>query len=288
MDSNKDKVLIAGPWVSEFGWELMRWQGHIRHLSKSYGATLVLGQEGHSYLYKDFADDFIGHSIEVDSKDRWTAKVGGEPLNFSPIKAIDLWVKSRNFDSYDYIKPSSSVCASSNLEQEFFKYGNSENKKNKIIFHARKSIQNTHGPDRDWHYNNWLSLLGGLRGDLDHDFEFVSIGSKEAAIHIEDTKDQRGIPLEELADLLGSSLLLLGPSSGPHHFAALCGCPSLVWTDNIVWNLGSQKGNNWARYHYHWNPFETSIHVLDKCNWQPTPNEVLIPAINMIAKPKEK
>ncbi len=36
-----EKLLLAGPWVGEFGWELFCWQGHLRRISKNYNKTIV-------------------------------------------------------------------------------------------------------------------------------------------------------------------------------------------------------------------------------------------------------
>ena len=37
-DSNQ---LIAGPFLGEFGWELMQWQGYLRQMSKFYKHVIV-------------------------------------------------------------------------------------------------------------------------------------------------------------------------------------------------------------------------------------------------------
>jgi len=39
--NGKNDCLIAGPFLGEFGWELMQWQGYIRQLSKFYKNTIV-------------------------------------------------------------------------------------------------------------------------------------------------------------------------------------------------------------------------------------------------------
>ena len=51
-------TLIAGPFLGEFGWELMQWQGYIRYLSKFYKEVIVYGRSSSAYLYKDFVSEF--------------------------------------------------------------------------------------------------------------------------------------------------------------------------------------------------------------------------------------
>jgi hypothetical protein len=59
--------LIAGPFLGEFGWELMQWQGYIRQLSKFYKHTIVYGRPSSSYFYKDFVSEF--RELNVSSWD---------------------------------------------------------------------------------------------------------------------------------------------------------------------------------------------------------------------------
>ena len=55
--------LIAGPFLGEFGWELMQWQGYIRQLSKFYKHVIVYGRPSSAFLYKDFVSEFIEMNI---------------------------------------------------------------------------------------------------------------------------------------------------------------------------------------------------------------------------------
>ena len=54
-----DKVLIAGPWVGEFGWELLAWQGYIRSLSRNFDKTIIICARSSKGIYLDFADEFL-------------------------------------------------------------------------------------------------------------------------------------------------------------------------------------------------------------------------------------
>ena len=56
-------LLVAGPFLGEFGWELMQWQGYIRQLSKFYEHVTVYGRSSSAFLYKDFVSEFIEMDI---------------------------------------------------------------------------------------------------------------------------------------------------------------------------------------------------------------------------------
>ena len=102
------------------------------------------------------------------------------------------------------------------------------------------------------------------------------MGSVEESDYIEGVEDDlRGIPLETLANVLANTKLLVSPSSGLAHFASLCGCPHIVFSDKRRWNLGCKKGTNWTRYKRYWNPFQTECTVLDEHNWKPPVSRVL-------------
>src|SRR4051794_29847562 len=65
--AGESNCLIAGPFVGEFGWELMQWQGYLRQLSKFYSKTIVYGRHSSAYFYRDFATEF--HAVNVTSWD---------------------------------------------------------------------------------------------------------------------------------------------------------------------------------------------------------------------------
>ena len=56
-------TLFAGPFLGEFGWELLCWQGFVRKVSRRYKTVIVYCPEGREALYRDFADRIIPHSF---------------------------------------------------------------------------------------------------------------------------------------------------------------------------------------------------------------------------------
>ena len=65
------QILLAGPWVGEFGWELMGWQARLRFLSKT-SDVIVACQMGHESLYQDFAKDIVYFDPPQGSPNMWT------------------------------------------------------------------------------------------------------------------------------------------------------------------------------------------------------------------------
>jgi ADP-heptose:LPS heptosyltransferase len=244
------KILLAGPWVGEFGHELFCWQAYVRKLSREFKKTIIVGRPGHKYLYEDFCSEYI----EFDPK---SYKTNGRfcidaesPSDI--IKNIDhTFYFDGNFDigvSYSKKEPKNNLLLSI---QEFYKYEFKGNKNYDLIFHCRNKST---GPDRNWSKECWHKLYESLPARL----KIACIGNSEA-FYIEGTDDLRGIEIKELVGILNQSKLIIGPSSGPMHLASLCGMTHLVWS--IEYNR--------RRYESEWNPFKTKVIFHSDGGWNP-------------------
>jgi hypothetical protein len=89
---------------------------------------------------------------------------------------------------------------------------------------------------------------------------------------IEGTEDKRGIPLQELMDLMASVHVIVGQSSGVMHLATLCGLRQVVWAEDnkTYFNEKLEK-----RYKETWNPLGTPVSWVQSDNWCPEPGDVI-------------
>jgi len=245
--------MMCGPFYGEFGWELMKWQGHLRWLSKSYPID-VRCVKGKEFLYEGFARKVIPVDQPWDTPDKW--------------RPIDRHSGSN-------IQPSKGICERGDLPQTFIKYG--EKKQNvgfDVLLHARtcqRKCDDVTG-SRAWEMSNWKTLEREL---TNQGLRVAFIGSKRGSVSYGEEFDKRGVPLKTLANIMASSKVIVGPSSGPMHYASLCGLPHVVWTDKRKWNVGGIRTTNWNRYKKYWNPHKTPCTVMDTCNWDPSPKRVL-------------
>ena len=246
--------MIAAPFLGEWGWQLMRWQAHLRFL----GVETVYCQSGFSYLYEDFAE-VIECNVNVLRKDKWYGE--------------DHSDRMMPWDNAD-IKPSKAVCENRKLEQKFVQYGKLRYGKVMdfdILLHDRMAKRKCDKKTGDRRYKYWSELCKNFNG-----LKVGWVGTRaEAGKPLEIGKDLRDLPLKTLADLLANSKLIIGPSSGVMHFASLCNTPHLVWTDRRKWNLGCAKSTNYNRYMKTWNPFGAQAVVLDDEGWQPSVERVM-------------
>jgi len=249
LNSFKTSTLIAVE-AGEFGWIVSSWVGYVRKASRNYTHTIICCRPENWYLYADFGELLI-QRIPKGKPDRWLedfkkhAKVPKSLL--------------REWEGAKVITPTKGRCMSN--KREYRKYGtNSPDLQYDLIIHARavtryKGDKRNHGPE--WYSKLLQSLPDGLR--------VGSMGT--VSHHIKGTDDLRGIKMSKLCDIMASSRLIIGPSSGPMHLASHCGCPHLVWTtDKFQKSIG---GTNKDRYKKLWNPFNTKVKVIDKYGWKP-------------------
>jgi hypothetical protein len=244
--------LFAGPWVGEFGWELFGFQGYVRHMAKkkNYDEIIVSSRSGHEILYQDFMTQFVPHDPASTQTDMHRLKGWKyDRMHDNYISSKDTWISP---DSYRTQK------------HEFVNYGYpSEELHYDLLIHARSTGK--HRTDvRNWPEEKWDDLIKKLKTHYGNELSIGCIGSPHAALHMKDTTDLRGISLEKLTNILASSSLLIGPSSGPMHLGSLCRIPHVVWAQQKGWAI-----DNKARYETVWNPFDTPIKFIGKHSWQP-------------------
>jgi hypothetical protein len=258
------KILAAGPWVGEFGWELFSFQCNVRAIAKEYDEVIVSSRKGNYILYKDFASDYIPFELTVVNSENGKTYLKDEIDCFSGYEFTDRYDPSNREKSTVWFDKSS--------KPEFIKFGR-KNAKHKydIVIHARNIPSKSNDQkilskkvQRNWGEKNWKVLVEHFRGQ---GLKICSIGTKDAAFHIKGTVDKRGVSLKEVVNIMRSSTLIVGPSSGPMHLATLCDCPQYVWT---------HKDGIRRRYKKVWNPFGTRSDVLlvgDKMN--PPPKRII-------------
>ena len=241
MTDKKDKILLAGPWVGEFGWELFGFQAYIRYLSQFYKETHVISRPGHEILYADFSTKFY----EFDPKSSDTSLYMCNNMQGSPSDLIKSIKTDEHFSGNFGIGVRYDGVTVNDLhglfkKQVFHKYtAQSSADKIDILMHPRNKIQDTH---RNWDMEKWKELIDLLSLK----YSIAIIGDKNVPM-FDGAIDLRNIPLSMLVSYMCNSKLIVGPSSGPMHLASLCGAPHLVWTSGI----------NRLRYEKWWNPFNT-------------------------------
>ncbi len=267
---NNKKILFAGPWVGEFGWELFHWQGFLRKISTNYSKVIICCRQGQEGLYLDFASDFVFHNIKGTSECDQMHDI----QNPEELKRIEDLVPHNAY----ILRP---IGAHPLSRQEFIRFGEQNlHSMYDVVFHPR---DRSFGTVRNWSENKWVELLQKL---AENNYKIACIGLNKDTLSLKSTvfDDFRDIPILECVHLLASSSLVIGPSSGPMHLASLCGTSHLVWTDKNKYAKGER---NRSKYKNSWNPLNSKAYILDYFDFDPPVIKVL-GEIRRILKEKNK
>jgi len=255
-------TLFAGPFVGEFGFELFEWQGYLREMAKDYDEVIISSRTKHEIIYKDFCTKFVPFDAELRKCAGWTnydfKYKGGLHEIFRPTKIIYIDNEGDANETFKGVVP------------KFISYGEKIlDFKVDIIIHARMvlSMNDSYKLSRNWSKVKWESLIKKIQAN---GLTIGSIGVSGFSEYIEGTKNFMDLDLEKLSNVLSSSKVIVGPSSGPMHFATLCKCPQFVWTSNVH-GIGNQNRSNYEKF---WNPFSTKTYIYDDGGWDPEVNFV--------------
>lgn len=260
------KILIAGPCISEFGWELMEWQGFVRAHADKHDHTIVCSTEGLGALYADYSSTFIGHKIS-GNRDCHRMREITNPAEMQRVMSL-----LKEFEMV-YEKAGCEVTRISPLLpenkavgqrrpidiQRFIKFGRRKSDQTyDVVIHARNRPTTFAFEGHNYPLAKWNELIDLLReAGLT---KIVAIGTKEQSHIPAGVEDKRGIDLGDVMDIMASARLAIGPSSGPIHLASLCGTPHVVWARNR--QQSAVQTRNKERYEDYWNPHKTPVNVI--------------------------
>ena len=269
----KDKLTVTfGPWFGELGHELYKYNCYLRgyFAQNKFLKVIALCRKGRGILYEDFADEVVELECSGEISCRHKCRSIKEPEIKNAQDALNkikpdyhIYTKGSYFINYANqinLPPLKNISPMFNILGEV-----KEDLKYDFVVHARNLIKEPRkgyklDTLRNWELEKWNQLISKF-----DNLKIACVGSLESSLIVEGCDDHRGKDLKFLADILRSSGLIVGPSSGPMHFASLCDCALAVWD-----NCKSQR-----RYTKSWNPFRSKVHYY---NNTPLENDPYKPA----------
>ena len=263
------RALLAGPCISEFGWEICEWQGHVRKMAQSHDAVVVCSTAGHAPLYTDLNPIFIPHHV-IGRRDCHRMRPGSvtNPIELQRVQhELDLHVAEYQREGCTITRispipqPGKAIGTRRPIEKQLFvKYGDATRVEEpySIIIHARAKCVDYMCDGDDYPEAKWLELLRQL---VSAGFtRIAAIGLPTASIAPAGVADLRGSSLQHTMDLMAAATVVVGPSSGPMHLASLCGTPHVVWATDRYQSAISKRNKD--RYETYWHPLPTPVKVL--------------------------
>jgi hypothetical protein len=253
-----DKIAFAGPWIGEFGWEIMTWVPYLRKLSHDYDKMYISTFPGVEALYSGFhcEIEFMprGHDCRLDE---WESR---ELWHDILMEASAGNVTNENWEAYqtNHITPIKKY----HIDGEYARYGSPVVKDVAVLFHARGIEKRAF---KNWSREKWTRLAkefpgAGSIGSLD---DLMVSGGDVAH------RDCRGEKLQNQMDLIASASIVIGQSSGIMHLALMCGTPIATWGDCNNFGESLEK-----RYKETWNPFHTPVTWIGD-TWDPDPEDIM-------------
>lgn len=258
---NKDvknmRILLAAPFVGEFGWELFSWQGYVRRrfVTGGFDEVVVLTGPGRDALYDDMpafcrvvdmsALPGIAYNngrLLLETKRVVSAETLREAV--TPIVEKVASELGRRGD-VEILWPSYAcdILACDDQTQTFHCY---------------------HRPMPDAPTAPWIVSVRRTRDAVAANWSIAQWESfenalRKAGVHVTVYPEQA----EQAIAALSHCDLAVGQSTGGLHLASLCNCPHVVWSAfrgcrQTPWEITISQ-----RYETFWNPFGTPVRVHD-------------------------
>ena len=258
---SRKKVLIAGPYVGEFGHEIMDFQSYVRWLKPKYETVHVITFPGREPLYR-------GCVVHAHSYDLTTAGYLYGRITYREIREHALkFARQHGIEAYDLL--STAHLATRWHRRLLFRQAHEVFKPlapvapgRKILFHFR-SIAKL-GPDTTRNYRPELAAEVCQLCQT-HGLDIACIGHPKFALCPSGCEDYRTENLEQTIARLAACRFVVGELSGPLHLAAYCAKPIVVWVPEAC-----RLGNAFKR-----NPFNVPVVVVRDDTTNPSPEEVV-------------
>lgn len=272
------RVLVVPPYLGEFGWELMNWQGRVRRIAarKFYRQIVVCASPDRRPLYAGRAED--GHLVfcpvhldapGIASEDHRIDEQGNR-LDPARLRDLSCTAGRRACEHFgidvahaDFLTPDyhGSLWPTDRAHQLFSELRQSSSIDTDILLVPReRRVALERNQPRTW----WDDLAARIR-------------SAELVVEIYSP------PLENAIRQLSRARLAVGASTGGLHLASLCRCPHFVWGSGADDRWTALNISNRQRYETVWNPFGTPCRY-DECGWRPSVDYVFHKALHALAE----
>ena len=262
------KILIAGPWISELGWELMVWQAAVRYkrLNGHYDQTYVITFPGRDVLYETC--HIFNHTFELKNASFSIGKVDSSIQS----QLLNACIEKYNIhEPYDLFSPNALLTYYSRVMRKLFRKGltfisyhsSIFPKQYDLIFHFRAFDKKGDINSKNSQKDKADSLVQFY---LKQGLKIGCIGYPNYCYIAEGADNLQSVDLGKTIDIINKTHLVVGGSSAPMHLACLCECPIVLWTGPPF---------NAKRYLTYWNPFKSDVFIVTEKSFNPELNDII-------------
>jgi len=266
---SRKPILIVGPYVGEFGHEIMDFQSYVRRFRRKYREVHVITFPGREPLYRGC----IVHTHGFDLK---TAGYIYGRISDSEIRhyARDF-ARARRIANYDLFSTAHLHTRWHRRllfrqEHEVIRPVQAVPPNDKIVFHFRHIEKEGNDKTRNFRPDLAQAVCNLCR---ERGWELACIGHPKYALCPGGCEDCRTDDLERTVAVISACKLVAGELSGPLHLAAYCARPIAIWAP------GEQR----IAYTFKRNPFNARIFVVRNDTTNPSPDEIVGKLENAVA-----
>lgn len=255
----KSDTLIVGPYVGEFGWEIMEWIPYVRMIAKRYKRVIAISYTNSRYFYSN--SEFFPTNLELGSSGFGFGEI---PKSLEK-KIISSCAQAYGLQHFDLFKPSFLNRISKFLigKKKYLVYReDSLNMEIDILFHFRNFTRED-GDYKNYPKEDCDKLVDNF---VDKNFNVACIGHPKYSYCPKNASDLRSNDFKLTIAAMSASKLVVGGSSGPIHLACLCNKPIVTW---ISEEFGAE------RYRSYWNPFKVPVYIVSEKTFRPPKDQII-------------
>ena len=262
------RVLMTAPYIGEFGWELLSWQGRVRQrfYAGGFDRLVVMGTPGKSAFYEDMPTEYVEVDLSAvpgsPCEDRRAAGPKSDPLPADQLRekvrpiVDDMAQRLRERgDEIETFWPEydGTIHPYHEPHQRFVRFRLPATEVLPAPWVVMVQRTRAFGPN-NWPTDFWSELADRLecRGIHTSIYPCEARGAIAAAANCD---------------------LAVGQSTGGMHLASLCGCPHVAWSVNGDHPKSQLQMTDRQRYQTFWNPLATPV-LFHPVEDHPTPAEV--------------
>ena len=268
------RILVAGPYVGEFGHELMDWQPWVRAQIARHDEVHVITFPGRDYLYPGCKVHY--HEVKLENAGYRHGRCTPRQLEqMARKKAAELGLK--NYDVMTALHICTAYHRKFLLPAKFELLGQppASGQFRDVAFHFRQ-VQKE-GPDQTRNYPPELCdrVVALCRAQ---NLRCFCVGHPRYAYCPAGVEDRRSEDLATSVAAIRAARLLAGELSGPMHLAQLSGVPILIWADG-QWRIDGCLD---------WNVFRVPIYIIAKDTFRPDPDRVAGKIVEALADLRQR
>jgi hypothetical protein len=254
-------TLVVGPYVGEFGHEIMDFQSFVHWLRRRYREVHVITFPGREPLYRGCV--LHQHNFEL----RTAGYIYGRISHDETRQYAREFARKQGLVGYDLFSPAHLRTrwhrrVILRQHHEVIRPLRSTPPNEKVVFHFRHIDKQ--GPDRSRNFRPELAQelcrLCRIEG-----YEISCIGHPQYALCPSGCEDCRTADLEQTVSEIAACRLVVGELSGPMHLAAYCAKPIMIWAPDSWRIAGAAKRN----------PFNVPMFVVRDDTTNPAPEEIV-------------